>query len=112
MTQKPETRFQEKVKDKIGALKRTWVSKIQQVSIVGSPDLVGVINGYFIALELKASEKHKLSKIQKYNLEQIRKAEGIGIVVYPENWNRVYTFLLKLSLEQRDNVCLPLNLKL
>jgi Holliday junction resolvase len=48
-------------------------------SKAGVPDLICCLNGKFIGIEVKR-EDGKLSELQKFNLEQIKKAGGIGIV--------------------------------
>lgn len=48
----------------------------------GVPDLLVCCNGFFLGIELKA-ENGKPSELQLWNLDQIRKAGGIGIVLYP-----------------------------
>jgi Holliday junction resolvase len=48
-------------------------------SKVGVPDIIACINGRFLAIEVKR-EDGKVSEIQKFNLEQIRRAGGIAIV--------------------------------
>lgn len=51
----------------------------------GVPDLLVCCNGYFLGIELKA-EKGKPSALQLWNIEQIRAADGIAIVLYPEQF--------------------------
>lgn len=51
----------------------------------GVPDILACINGYFVAIEVKASEGHP-SDLQIWNRDQIRKSGGIAIILYPEQW--------------------------
>lgn len=51
----------------------------------GVPDLLACINGVFVAIEVKA-QNGKASELQLYNVEQIRKAGGIAIVLYPDQF--------------------------
>lgn len=51
----------------------------------GVPDLLVCINGYFLAVELKA-ENGKPSPLQLHNIEQIRKAGGKAIILYPQDF--------------------------
>ena len=46
----------------------------------GTPDLVCCYKGYFFAFEVK-TQKGRVSKLQKWTLNQIEKASGIGEVV-------------------------------
>lgn len=51
----------------------------------GVPDILACVNGYFIAIEVKASNGHP-SDLQIWNRDQIRKSGGIAIILYPEQW--------------------------
>ena len=53
----------------------------------GVPDLLVCCNGYFVAVELKAS-KGKPSKLQLWNIDRIRDAKGIAIVLYPDQFDK------------------------
>jgi hypothetical protein len=90
VTKKPETSFKEKCFDDFMDLKAAggmlWWVKIQQVAIHGTPDVMLCINGTFWAMELKKDSKEKPSKIQKYTLDQIKRAGGITSVESPETW--------------------------
>jgi hypothetical protein len=61
---------------------KTWSNGIQRSGI---PDLMVCCNGYFIGAELKA-EHGKPSELQKWNLKKIRESGGIGIVLYPKDF--------------------------
>lgn len=66
----------------------------------GVPDFLICMNGMFVALELKKSvtEVGKPSALlQEHNLNKINSARGIGIFVYPENWEKVKDTLIVLS---------------
>lgn len=51
----------------------------------GIPDILACINGYFLAIEVKA-EHGKPSKLQKYHRDRIIEAEGFAIILYPQDW--------------------------
>lgn len=51
----------------------------------GVPDILACVNGFFVGIEVKASNGHT-SELQIYNRESIRKSNGISIIVYPEQW--------------------------
>ena len=53
----------------------------------GIPDLLCCINGHFVGVELKA-ENGKTSDLQFYQLNQINKANGIGIVLRPSQFEK------------------------
>lgn len=93
---KPETKFRERIRPLLAALPNSWWESIQQKTINGTPDILGCINGHFVAIELK-SERGKVSKLQAYKLEQIRKANGIAISIKPSEWNEFYEDLKKIA---------------
>lgn len=64
---------------------KTWSNGIQRE---GVPDLLVCCNGHFIGVELKAANG-KPSELQLHNINQIREAGGIAIVLYP---NKFYIF--------------------
>ena len=56
-------------------------------SRVGTPDIIACVNGYFVAVEVKA-ENGKPSDLQLYHIEQIKKAGGYGIILYPKDFEK------------------------
>lgn len=97
MAQKAETTFKNRIRPLLKALPNSWWEKIQQVVIRGTPDILGVINGRFVALELKKDTKAKIDELQIHKLNKIRQAGGATFVVSPENWDGVYSELKGLS---------------
>jgi hypothetical protein len=87
---KPETKFKEKV---LGDLKElpVWFIKTQEVARCGTPDLLICAGGVFVAWELKTDEGEP-DGLQLYNIKRINDANGVGLVVSPENY--------KTALEQ------------
>lgn len=73
-----------------------WFESIQQVAIVGTPDVLSCIRGRFVSLEFKASEKSKRSEMQIYKGSLIGKAGGSSYFVFPENVHEVESELLKI----------------
>lgn len=65
-------------------------------SLAGIPDLVGCIDGRFVALEVK-TDKGKPSKIQLYIIECIKNAGGIAGVVrsYDDVLDLLYLYQIK-----------------
>jgi hypothetical protein len=51
----------------------------------------------FIALELKKDAKEKADPLQGHNLSRINGAKGIGLVVSPENWEKVFNVITILA---------------
>lgn len=63
---------------------KTWSNGVQRD---GVPDLLVCCNGYFLAVELKAEKGHP-SDLQIWNIDNIRKAGGISIVLYPFQYDQ------------------------
>ena len=84
----PETKFKLKVQKELKAMNSVWIVKTQAVALRGIPDILGCINGFFFALELK-SKNMRPTKLQEYNLNLIAMAYGLAVVAYPENWELV-----------------------
>ena len=63
-------------------------------------------NGYFVAVEVKA-ENGKPSDLQLYNIEQIKKAGGIAMVLYPNQFEefKKIIFLLKKVIDNNKMLC-------
>lgn len=61
---------------------KTWSNGIQRAGI---PDLIVCCHGTFLGVELKAEHGYP-SALQIWNLDEIRKAGGIGIVLYPDQF--------------------------
>lgn len=92
MAKKPETLFKERIKPRLEAIPKSWWVKTQMLSTVGIPDYIGCVNGLFVALELKASERdarRSQKGIQNYILIQINRAGGFATHMYPENADQV-----------------------
>ena len=76
-------------------MKNSYWMKIQQLSIRGIPDIIGLVNGRFVALELKKSPEEKADKLQEYVLKEIDNAGGIALVANPENFQEVKGYIVK-----------------
>lgn len=89
MSAKPETRFTQKVRALLDErLPGAYFVKIQQVALRGVPDLLGVVAGRFVALEIKVGT-NKPSALQSFVIEKIQKAGGYAVVLTPENLEEV-----------------------
>lgn len=62
----------------------------------GIPDLLACINGYFVAIEVKASNG-KASELQYFNRDKIRKSGGIAIILYPEQFEDFKKLVYELN---------------
>lgn len=57
-------------------------------SEAGTPDILACINGYFLAIEVKA-QTGTPSELQLTKIQDIRDAGGFAYVVYPSGWDRL-----------------------
>lgn len=62
----------------------------------GIPDLIGCINGKFVAIEVKASNG-KLSPLQVRTLNKITSAGGYAVAVYPDQFDELKEKLISIS---------------
>lgn len=81
----PESRFKNKV---LPLLRRTfkgsWWHKVEAGAVGGIPDIIGCINGKFVALELK-TDVGRATELQMWTLENIRAAGGFAEILRPSN---------------------------
>ena len=73
---------------------KTWSNGIQRKGI---PDIIACVNGYFVGIELKA-ERGKPSELQLWNIAKIRESGGIGIVLYPDQFD-MFKRIIKHNFE-------------
>lgn len=71
---------------------KTFSSGVQRA---GVPDLLCCVNGYFVGIEVK-SDTGKPSALQVWNIEKIREAGGIAMVLYPKDFDKFKSLMLKL----------------
>lgn len=62
----------------------------------GVPDLLACVNGFFLGIELKASNG-KASELQMHTLKQIDKAGGFAILLFPKDFDDFVTFIKALN---------------
>lgn len=98
MAEQRETRFKKKVQSDLKKLKNRWFYKSQEVCIKGIPDIILCLNGFFIAIELKACAKSRIDELQRYNAEQIlSKGRGLALIVWPDIWEETLEILKKID---------------
>lgn len=68
----------------------------------GVPDILACVNGYFIAIEVKA-ENGRPSELQKWNVEKIRDSGGIAIILYPNQFEEFKTLVTNLKKKCCEN---------
>ena len=101
-----------------------WFYKASDRYRAGIPDIIGCYQGRFLALELKV-EPNKPTKLQEYEIKQIKKADGSAQVISYSNKTKLYyadntehqtlgdliQCILKQSLSStNENVFKPLDL--
>ncbi|SEA05261.1 holliday junction resolvase (hjc) [Eubacterium aggregans] len=74
---------------------KTWGGGMQRSGI---PDLLVCCDGLFLGIELKA-ERGKPTPLQLWNIDKIKDAGGIGMVLYPNG----YESFKKLIMEILDD---------
>lgn len=65
----------------------------------GTPDILACVNGYFLAIEVKAPEGRP-TDLQLYKIECIRKAGGMAFVVYPSGWFKLKDIIDGLLIDK------------
>lgn len=83
-----EKLFENKVKRFLDT-RHAWYYKVFSGGYqrAGIPDIIGVCNGWFFAIEVKA-EKGRPSELQKYEIRKIQEAGGYAIILYPKDFDR------------------------
>ena len=66
----------------------------------GIPDLLICCNGYFLGVELKAPWG-KASELQLWNIKKIKSAGGIGLILYPKDFDSFKKLIHKLKQEPK-----------
>lgn len=81
-----EKTFENKIKKYLKA-NDCWYVKYfaNRMTKSGIPDILACVNGFFVAIEVKASNG-KPSELQIYNREEIRNSGGISLILYPEQF--------------------------
>lgn len=95
----PETKLKKKVLDQLRTIPNSYWFKTQEKSLRGIPDIVGLIQGHFVALELKSSDKFAPSPLQKQILDYMLKAGGTVYTVNPQNWDTIFPHLASYKRE-------------
>lgn len=102
-----EKTFENKVKDYIED-HNGWQVKFfaNRMTKRGIPDILSNINGYFVAIEVKA-ENGEPSELQKYHRRKINETGGIAIILYPSQYGQ-FKQLVKCLNENNKSAALQL----
>lgn len=93
-----EKNFENKIKNYLKS-KGAWYVKYwagSKFTKSGIPDILACINGYFVAIEVKAPDGEP-SELQLHQINEIRKAHGFAMVVYPSGWGELKSFIDNLD---------------
>ena len=97
-----EKQFENKIKNYIKSKNCYCVKYFGcMYSTSGTPDILACINGYFVAIEVKAQDGLP-SALQLEKIKQIRKSGGFGYVAYPSGWDKLKDIIDGI-LEDRFN---------
>lgn len=100
-----EKTFENKIKKylrQIGAWHiKYWAGS--QFTKSGVPDILACVNGYFLAIEVKA-QNGKPSELQIHTIKEIQKARGFAMIVYPSGWPKLKAFIDDLNQGYFDDV--------
>ena len=98
-----EKNFENKIKDFLKSQNCYFVKYFaNRMTKVGIPDILASVGGYFVGIEVKAT-KGTPSDLQKWNIEQIQKSGGFGVILYPEYWEDFKTMVSVLLDGEIDN---------
>lgn len=67
----------------------------------GVPDIIACVAGRFLAIECKAG-RNKPTTLQVREIESIRHAGGVAVVVNEENWDMVRDMVRKVKRGEVD----------
>lgn len=106
----PEKTFENKIKKFIEG-QGGWQVKFFANSFTknGIPDILACVNGYFLAVEVKAQNGHP-SELQLHHCNEIRKAGGFAYVVYPSGFEKLKSIIDDLNHDIFDRT-LPIIIK-
>jgi Holliday junction resolvase len=90
-----ESAIQKKISNYLSSLPECWTCKVMAANKRGVPDILAVISGRFVAIEVKAPGG-KASKLQLAQLRRIEAAGGIAMVV--ESVDEVIAYLASADI--------------
>lgn len=96
MRKQPETRFKERIRTHLESIPNSFWFKTQQKALRGIPDFIGVVNGFYVAIELKVGN-NELEPLQRWTLSQMAKAGGHTFEMNPGNLEAVLKQVQKLN---------------
>ena len=89
-----EKQYENKIKEYLNTKNAYFVKYFaNRMTKAGIPDILSSVNGYFVAIEVKA-ENGTPSDLQKWNIEQIHKSGGFAVILKPSDFE-----MFKLMIE-------------
>ena len=83
-----EKAFENKIKAYLKSIGAYFIKTHgDRFSRVGTPDIIACVNGYFVAVEVKAANGTP-SDLQLYHIQQINNAGGYAIILYPKDFEQ------------------------
>ena len=96
----PEKRFETKIKEFLDAEGAYYVKYFANRNTKsGVPDILACVNGYFVAIEVKA-EDGTVKPLQEHHLTEIRIAGGFSFALYPSGFDKFKSFIRSLKREE------------
>ena len=96
-----EKDYERQLRDRLRRFRDSfWYPKEGPQSFRGRSDLLGIIRGRAIALEVKISIKdmnHPRTKLQEYFIHCVNKAGGFGAFIYKENEEEIFAKLREIA---------------
>lgn len=94
-----ENRIKQFLKDEGAWLIKYWAGAMFTKD--GVPDILACVNGYFVAIEVKAP-KGEPSELQIYNINKINKAGGFAVILYPKDFDLFKEMIEHLEFYETD----------
>ena len=103
----PEAKVKKVVISKLYAAKAYYFSPITGgYGKSGVPDIVGCLRGYFFGIECKAGNKVLCTPLQEKNLQDIKKAGGISLVINEKNMEDTVNLIWR-EVEKQNQLLYP-----
>ena len=95
----PEKIFETKIKEFLIS-EDAWFVKYfaNRNTKAGIPDILACVNGYFLAIEVKA-QNGTVGELQKYHIGRIRESGGFAVAVYPSGFDKLKQLVRGLKSE-------------
>ena len=91
-----ETKVKKYIEDSGGFYVKFFANRMTKKGI---PDVLACVNGYFVAVEVKA-QNGRPSELQIYHCRKIRDAGGFAFILYPSGFDRFKAFIEGLKIDK------------